>query len=72
MRSGREYSDGARVSESFETLAGAQDLAEVKPQLTFFVVVTAAFDLGDEDSSVRLPGEVVAAPNQRSALTLGA
>ena len=30
----------------------AQYLAQAKPQLTFFVVVANAYDLGDEDGSV--------------------
>ena len=39
-------------------MAVPQYLAETETQLTFLIVVADAFDLGDEDGSVRLPREV--------------
>ena len=52
---GQRRRAGGRV---FRGGGGNAYLAEAKPQLTFFVVIADAFDLGDEDGSVRLAREI--------------
>ena len=46
------------VAEFPKAVAVPQHLAETEPELFFFVLVRDAFDLGDEDGAVGLPGEV--------------
>jgi hypothetical protein len=53
-----EHSHHMLIAETSKALAVAQDLAEAEPELLFFVVVSDALDLGDEDCSFCLPGKI--------------
>lgn len=55
---GHEDGNNVGVSKPLEAMAVAQYLAEAEPELSFFVLVGDALDLGDEHRSVVLPGKV--------------
>jgi hypothetical protein len=46
------------VAEPSKAVAVPQHLAETEPELLFFILVRDAFDFGDEDGAVSLPGQV--------------
>jgi hypothetical protein len=46
------------MAEGSKTVAILEYLAQAKPKLLFFVVICDAFNLGDEDRSFCLPGNI--------------
>jgi hypothetical protein len=54
----RQHSHNVIVAEALKTVAISQYLAQAEPKLFFFVVIRDALDLGNEDRSFYLPGNI--------------